>query len=166
MKQFIGTKVLQAKPMTRAEYNTYRGWQLPANEDGADDGYLVEYAPDGHPNDARHLGYISWSPKAVFETAYRDTNNGTFGDALVLLEMGHRVARAGWNGKGLWLSMTPGRLVAANEFWSASNSQFAVQNGGKVWVRPYITIKDADNCIVPWHPSQTDVLATDWSIVE
>ena len=40
-KTYIGTKIIRALPMARQQYNDYRGWQLPDNEDGADDGYLV-----------------------------------------------------------------------------------------------------------------------------
>jgi hypothetical protein len=70
VKTYIGTKMIDATPMTRAEYNEYRGWELPANEDGADEGYLVEYHDGGKGNDSRHAGYISWSPKEQFEKAY------------------------------------------------------------------------------------------------
>lgn len=72
MKRYIGTKTIHAKPMTRADYNTFRGWDLPANENGADDGYLVEYPDGGAPNTHEYTGYISWSPKAQFEAAYRE----------------------------------------------------------------------------------------------
>lgn len=70
MKQYTGTKTLQAKPMTRGEYNEYRGWDIPENEDPYENGYLVEYADGGKPNDDRHKGYISWSPKDVFDGTY------------------------------------------------------------------------------------------------
>jgi hypothetical protein len=73
MKQYIGTKRLNAKPMTRADYNTFRGWTLPADEDGSDDGYLVEYTDGGKANTEAYLGYISWSPKDVFERSYNET---------------------------------------------------------------------------------------------
>ena len=72
MTLYVGTKIVKATPMTRAEYNKYRAWALPANEDGADEGYLVEYTDGGKPNDARHPGYISWSPKEQFDNAYRE----------------------------------------------------------------------------------------------
>ena len=42
MKTYIGTKLIRALPMTRAAYNEFRGWQLPADENGDDAGYLVE----------------------------------------------------------------------------------------------------------------------------
>jgi len=70
MKTYTGTKVINAKPMTRGEYNVFRGWDLPANEDGADEGYLVEYTDGGKANTAAYAGYVSWSPKDVFERAY------------------------------------------------------------------------------------------------
>lgn len=60
MKKYIGTKLVKAKPMTRGEYNNFRGWQIPENENPEDKGYLVEYSDY----------YLTWSPKEVFEKAY------------------------------------------------------------------------------------------------
>jgi hypothetical protein len=60
MNTYIGTKIIRAKPMSCAEYNQERGWMVPANENPADEGYLVEYAD----------GCVSWSPKAQFDNAY------------------------------------------------------------------------------------------------
>lgn len=71
MKKYIGTKQLKAKPMNLGEYNEYRGWKLPDNENPNTEGYLVEYQDGGKPNDERHEGYISCSPKDVFEKAYK-----------------------------------------------------------------------------------------------
>lgn len=71
MNVFIGTKLVQAFSMTRQEYNNFRGWQLPANENGNDPGYLVVY-PDSEKNTEQYEGYVSWSPKKQFEEAYTD----------------------------------------------------------------------------------------------
>ena len=71
MKKYIGTKVLKAAPMNRGEYNILRGWNIPENEDPKEDGYLVEYQDGGKPNHPDYEGYISWSPKDVFEKAYQ-----------------------------------------------------------------------------------------------
>lgn len=71
MCAYIGTKSVLATTMTRGEYNKYRGWQIPENEDPAEQGYLVEYVDGGKPNDERHTGYISWSPHDVFENSYK-----------------------------------------------------------------------------------------------
>lgn len=67
---YLGTKVIHAVAMTRADYNIYRGWELPKDEHGDDNGYLVEYADGGAPNVEGHTGYVSWSPRDVFEKAY------------------------------------------------------------------------------------------------
>ena len=103
MSTHIGTKIINAKPMTRQAYNDLRGWTVPSNENPADEGYLVEYLDGGTPNLAGFKGYVSWSPKDVFGRAYRPMDRMTFGDALVALKAGRRVARESWNGKGMWL---------------------------------------------------------------
>jgi hypothetical protein len=72
MKLYEGTKRLRAKPMTRGQYNAYRGWENPANENVSDTGYLVEYEDGGKANDSRHAGYISWSPSDIFERTYHE----------------------------------------------------------------------------------------------
>lgn len=74
MERYIGVKAIKAKPMNLQEYHDYRGWDLPKNENGLDEGYLVEYADNRIFNHPNHAGYISWSPKEVFEQAYRKTD--------------------------------------------------------------------------------------------
>lgn len=78
MKKYVGTKELKAIPMNKEKYCQYRQWEVPLNENPKEEGYLVEYLDGGKPNDERHLGYISWSPKDVFEKAYKliEENNG------------------------------------------------------------------------------------------
>ena len=56
--------------MNRLEYNIFREWTLPKDEDGSDAGYLVEYTNGSKPNHKDFAGYISWSPKEVFEGTY------------------------------------------------------------------------------------------------
>lgn len=75
MDTYIGTKTVKAHPMTRGEYNAYRGWTPPEGEDQTVEGYLVEYEPDGNPNHEDHAGYITWSPGSAFEAAYRIAND-------------------------------------------------------------------------------------------
>lgn len=67
---YVGTKVIHAVAMTRLDYNILRGWELPADENGEDNGYLVQYADGGKPNVAGFDGYVSWSPADVFARAY------------------------------------------------------------------------------------------------
>ena len=150
------TKAVNAKPMTRQEYNDFRGWQLPENENGADEGYLVEYQ-DGEPDTAEYQGYVSWSPKEQFENSYQYPSVGmSFGHAVELLKGGHRVAREGWNGKGMWLTLVD------TGYYDVGCSVVGEIN----LLLPWIGMKTADNKFVPWLASQTDVLAEDWQIVE
>lgn len=170
MKQlYIGTKLINAQPMTRQAYNELRRWDVPADENPADDGFLVEYLDGGKANVPGYAGYVSWSPKDVFERAYKPTSSMSFGDALVFLKAGKRVARAGWNGKGMWLSLSCDgtREVSAENFWSPHNAQHARDNGGKATVLPSITMKTATGeILMGWLASQTDMLAEDWTLVE
>ncbi|MEZ7502298.1 hypothetical protein QO189_07415 [Psychrobacter sp. Arc29] len=70
MKKYTGTKQLLAAAMALGAYNDYRGWDLPKDEDPNTEGYLVEYTDGGKPNHKDHQGYISWSPKDVFDKSY------------------------------------------------------------------------------------------------
>lgn len=164
----IGTKLINAEPMTRQAYNDFRGWKLPEDENGADEGFLVEYLDGGASNVPGRAGYVSWSPKDVFERAYRPVTAMTFGLAIEAMRMGKKVARAGWNGKGMWVALSPGSPALPTEkFWNPHNRAFAEQNGGTADVLPCITMKTADGKILMgWLASQTDMLAEDWQIVE
>jgi len=143
MERYIGVKVIEAEPMNLGDYNKARGWIIPENEDPLREGYRVVY-PDG---------YVSWSPKEIFEEAYRLTDGLTFGLAIEAMKKGFRVARKGWNGKGMWL-----RIVIPGG--DAKEYDMGCEN------LPYIEMKTVDNKLVPWLASQTDMLAEDWGIVE
>ena len=151
MKQHIGVKLINAKPMTRQEYNDFRGWELPENEDGNDEGYLVEYLDGGKPNTDKFEGYVSWSPKAVFERAYHPTDGLTFGLAIEAMKMGYKVTREGWNGKGMFLYYVgadyyPVKTEAAKSFYGENSM---------VPYRAYIAMKTVTNEVVPWVASQS-----------
>jgi Protein of unknown function (DUF2829) len=90
------------------------------------------------------------------------------GWAVKQLLAGERVCRAGWNGKGMWLSLSgpaQGREIAFENFWSKNNSEYARLNGGSATVLPCITMKTATGeILMGWLASQTDLLATDWEL--
>lgn len=89
-----------------------------------------------------------------------------FDFAIVALKDGSRVRRVGWNGKDMWLTLSPGGHVSAENFWAPNNRAFAAaQRERTAEVLPYITMKTADNKIVPWLASQTDLLAEDWEVM-
>lgn len=142
MQTYIGTKIIKARPATRDEVEELLKRSIGGKEEGA--GYLVEY-PDG---------YQSWSPKDVFEAAYRPMAGLTFGLAIEAAKKGLKVARQGWNGKGIFVFLVPG-------------SHFTIYpEGTPIDYRSHLDMKTADGSIVPWLASQTDVLAEDWEIVQ
>ena len=147
MQTFIGTKIIKAVPLTRAEYNAYRSWDMPSDEVGTDEGYLVEYTDGGKPNDSRHEGYISWSPKEQFDNAYRQCSGMSFGLAIEAMKKGHNVARTGWNGTGMFAYYVPAASHSVSTY------------------RAYMVLKATDGTFVPWAPSCSDALADDWMIV-
>jgi hypothetical protein len=168
MQQYIGVKLINAVPMNRLEYNNLRGWSVPEDENPTDDGYLVEYVDGGKANVEGYAGYVSWSPKQVFERAYRSITCMTFGLAIEALKQGFKVARSGWNGKGMWLAYSPGAsALPAEKFWAGPNRDYAVGCPGAVAnVLPCITMKTATGeILMGWLASQTDMLAEDWIVV-
>lgn len=74
-----------------------------------------------------------------------------YGQALEALQAGKRVAREGWNGKGLWLTLVTD--------WNGNFGGNLPENWRAV---PFIAIKNTDSGMVPWAASQTDALAQDW----
>lgn len=158
MQRYIGSKVISASPMTRATYNTLRNWVLSADEDGSDEGYLVEYHNGGKANVDGYRGYVSWSPTAVFESAYRTTEKMSFGKALEAMRLGYKVERKGWNGKGMFLFLVPGSTFQVNR----PPLLGIYPEGTEINYHAHIDMRTADGTIVPWLASQTDMLADDW----
>ena len=86
----------------------------------------------------------------------------TFGDALVALKAGGKVARKGWNGKGMFLFLVQGSTFKVNR----PPLLGIYPEGTEVNYCPHIDMKTVDGKIVPWLASQTDVLAEDWELVD
>lgn len=85
-----------------------------------------------------------------------------FGEAIRQMKLGNKVARSGWNGKGMFLFLVPGSTFKVNR----PPLLGIYEEGTEINYCPHIDMKTADNKIVPWLASQTDVLAEDWEIVE
>ena len=142
MKNYVGTKFIEAREMTRGDYNDYRGWKIPENENPADEGYLAKYS-DGHEN---------WLPKKHFEEIFKESNGMTFGIAVERLKKGFKVAREGWN--GMYLFLAHGKDIQS---CTGINEKCV----------DVICMKTAQDTVVfGWLASQTDMLAEDWVIVE
>lgn len=74
MKRFNALKKVRAKQMSRQEYNDLRGWDLPADEEGSDKGYLVEDI-NAPANTDSYGGYISWTPNDIFEDQFYEADD-------------------------------------------------------------------------------------------
>lgn len=87
-----------------------------------------------------------------------------FSAALRLLRDGKRMTRRGWNGKGMWLLLVPGSsiTVAAGRPLGDAVPELV---GETVEYAPHIDLVTASGDLVPWVPSQADLLADDWTDV-
>lgn len=94
-------------------------------------------------------------------------NTMDFGDAIRALKQGKKVARKGWNGKGMWLWLKFGTMVKKEWCHDPALEKIADANGGEIEALGTICMKTADNKILSgWLASQTDMLSDDWLIVE
>jgi len=94
------------------------------------------------------------------KTKYMD-----FGQAVRVVKNGVRVCRSGWNGKGMWLGLVhpdDDDIVPPRPTYAVAGIAGYATNG----CLPWIGMKTADNKLVPWLASQTDVLAEDWQIAD
>lgn len=73
MKKYVGTKEILAMPMGYIEFTQYMSLESEAMDNR--EGYLVEYLDSPNGNHPSHSNYVSWSPKDVFERAYRPSGN-------------------------------------------------------------------------------------------
>ena len=104
---------------------------------------------------------------AARESWLHENEAGNFGQAIASLKAGKKVARKGWNGKGMYLWLKQG--VTIQKDWCKDPMLLSVceVNGGSVEGLPTICMKTADNKILTgWLASQTDMLANDWVLVE
>jgi hypothetical protein len=83
-----------------------------------------------------------------------------FGQALESLKSGDRVARMGWNGKGMFLFLVPGSVFTVNR----PPLLGIYPEGTEITYCPHVDMRTADGSIVPWLASQTDILADDWEV--
>lgn len=84
-----------------------------------------------------------------------------FGDAINEMKNGNKVARSGWNGKGMFLFLVSGSTFKVNR----APLLGIYPEGTEINYQPHIDMKTADGTIVPWLASQSDMLAEDWLIV-
>lgn len=141
MEKYIGTKMIEAEPCP--------AWKDAGGHKIGDPGYRVRYKD----------GYESWSPKDVFEAAYRRTDNMSFGLAIEAVKTGRKIQREGWNGKGQYVELATciGYKNASGDVVNVEHD--AIGNAALAFV-------GTSGVQIGWLASQADMLADDWRIVE
>ena len=84
-----------------------------------------------------------------------------FSTALEMLKDGHKVARSGWKGRGMFIFLVPGSIFKVNR----PPLLDIYTKGTKIIYHAHIDMKTADGQVVPWLCSQTDMLAEDWETI-
>lgn len=156
MKKYIGTKIIEASPAIRKGGKVYDANEIiPRSMEPVEEGYKVRYSD----------GYESFSPKDVFEEAYRPIDGMNFGLAIEAAKQGKKITRRGWNGKGMWVICRSGYPdgIPCNK---NTADAVGIPEGTLFKVRPYLQMKCVDDTFQMWLASQSDILAEDWEIVE
>ena len=83
-----------------------------------------------------------------------------FGEALHLLKEGKKLAREGWNGKGMFVIYVPEENIDLTE---QQEKMFGVSN---IILNEHFLIKNVNNTLSTWVPSINDCLAEDWYVIE
>lgn len=165
LKKYIGTKVVKARPMNEIDAESIGYARKNSDHHEYREGYHVQYTnPDGST-------YDSWSPKDVFENAYREVGTVNFGGAIDLLKAGLAVRRKGWNGKGLFIvKQVPSHITGE----IIPNMQSLPQSAKVILMKrenPHIDythqmlIINPDGRADSWVPSSSDIFANDWEVV-
>lgn len=88
-----------------------------------------------------------------------------FGKAIEALKEGKKVARAGWNGKGMWVALMPALYLDKDIINGRTKKH--IGEGKDLDSQPYIVMWTATQQWQPgWLASQADIIAEDWQVVE
>ena len=98
----------------------------------------------------------------MMATTTRRKISMNFEQALTQVKSGQKVARAGWNGKGMFIFLVPGSVFQVNR----PPLLGIYPEGTEIRYHAHIDMKTADGMVVPWLASQTDILADDWETIE
>lgn len=158
MQKYIRTHIVEAEPMTRGEHLKSKGLKLiPGTGSESDEGYFIQY-PDG---------YKSWCPKESFEKSGRPIDGMTFGQAIEAMKHGKKVARKGWNGKGMYVWVMPGSTVKDCKTIVDPHLAEIDKAEGEIRFLGSVRMRTATGDVLTgWLASQTDMLSEDWTIVE
>ncbi len=88
--------------------------------------------------------------------------NLSIGEAVQAMENdGALVCRKGWNGKNMFLFYVPGSTFMVNR----KPLLGIYKEGTIINYQPHIDMKTADDTVVPWLCSQSDLLGKDFGII-
>lgn len=136
MDKYIGVKIIHAEKAIRKGGEVYLLTDpMPKSMDTEENGYKVIY----------HDGYVSWSPKDVFEAAYRKTDGATFGLALEAAKIG----------KGFRLPSWQPDVVIRAQFPDDHSKMTA----------PYLYVESRFGR-VPWKETTIELFSDKWEIVD
>lgn len=154
LKKYIDTKVVEARPMSEIDAESIGYARKNIDNHEWREGYHVRYTnPDGST-------YDSWSPKSVFEEAYREVGSVNFGGAIDLLKAGLAVRRKCWSGNKFLYYVPMASYQAMTDI-----AKSIADKDGKVLYKEYIAIRCKDGDVGFYTPTQCDVLADDWEVV-
>ena len=93
-----------------------------------------------------------------------------FGEALAHARMGRKIARLGWNGKGMYVYIKPGRLIPLEKWHAMMPSEEPTEEEkkkGYVVILPHLDMMNAQGeRIIGWLAGQMDMLIDDWYVVD
>ena len=98
------------------------------------------------------------------DASYSDLGALDFSDALGECRAGARVTRGRWNDPDKFVIYQPGYPDGVPTNANTARA-LGIEQGTSLVVRPYLSLRMADGSIVPWTPSQLDLLADDWRVV-
>lgn len=145
-----------------------------------EDNSIKMYCKDGRVLDIRETEDVDYTMRFILRNDWEivegevkdlDIQTFTFGEAIRRLKAGQKVARKGWNGKGMFIYLTSGSKVPAVSMKpETANHLFGeklLECDETVTINPHIDMKASDGTVViGWLASQADMLATDWIVAE
>jgi len=157
-KQYVKSGIAEMRPYEVGE--DLAG--ISIGEHAPSEGGMIVRDPNNHEDQY----YV---PHGFFTENYDPIQSEamTFGMAVEVMKQGGKVARAGWNGKGMFVYLVKGRKVPREALNNEAHLHYPLEVTGDVQICDHVDMKAADGSIViGWLASQTDVLAEDWQIVE
>lgn len=152
MKKYLGIKYVDAELVSGKERY---GFDKPNNA-------ISQHELDSEFYKVHRDGRFCWKRKEDFEKDYQPidwTIDMEFGYALTALRNGLRISRRGWNSKGMWIELRIPDLT------SKMTRPYLYHVAPKGTTNHYgDNVHDFER--VPWLPSNTDILASDWFVVD